>query len=464
MNTIKNQIVVGAVLLIISISFLSCTLTFPPVSPEPPRLEAKTKMTESLKKLPEPKEKIVATVYKFRDQTGQYKNSETGTNWSTAVTQGATSILIKALEESNWFIVIEREGLSNLLNERKIIRSSRANFQSDSSPNMDAQLLPPLLFAGVILEGGIISYDSNIMTGGIGLKYFGAGGSTQYREDRISIYLRAISTQSGRVLLNVNTSKTVLSQMVDVGFFRYVEFKKLLEAETGYSFNEPTEICVREAIEKAVESLVIEGVLKNIWQLSDSTGLSHQSIQNYLHEKDENELVDVYNRSLASNKGIGIGLNYGIQLYSGDYAKGEYNSSGKLNIRIPTSESFSIGLGVGTGAISDGYYFTADNYDLEFLLNYNFLPANKLNPYCAVGLGLTSAVTEVTSSKADETSAKFHSQAVFGLGLEAMLMDNFGLDLMIDNHYFLDDKIDNVDHGNYNDFYWGGRIGFYYFF
>lgn len=67
--------------------------------------------------LPKPQEKIVTAVYKFRDQTGQYKPSESGASWSTAVTQGATTILIRALEESGWFIPIERENMANLLNE-----------------------------------------------------------------------------------------------------------------------------------------------------------------------------------------------------------------------------------------------------------------------------------------------------------------------------------------------------------
>jgi len=78
-----------------------------------------------LLELPKPQEKIVTAVYKFRDQTGQYKPSDTGTSWSTAVTQGATTILIRALEESGWFVPIERENIANLMNERKIIRSSR---------------------------------------------------------------------------------------------------------------------------------------------------------------------------------------------------------------------------------------------------------------------------------------------------------------------------------------------------
>jgi curli production assembly/transport component CsgG len=192
-----------------------CVNYFEPLKTEPPTLGTVTETGKDLKQLPRPKEKIVAAVYKFRDQTGQYKPTQTGASYSTAVTQGATSILLRALEESGWFVPIEREGLSNLLNERKIIRSSKETYEGKPSED-EAAVLPPLLFAGVILEGGIISYDSNIITGGSGLKYFGAGASGQYRQDRVTIYLRAISTSNGQILKTVYTSKTILSQLIDL--------------------------------------------------------------------------------------------------------------------------------------------------------------------------------------------------------------------------------------------------------
>jgi len=161
-----------------------------PVQSEPARIGEATQTAIDLKNLPPPKEKIVAAVYQFRDQTGQYK---TGGGFSTAVTQGGTSILLKALKDSGWFIPIERENVNNLLNERKIVRNTRAQFNAK-------QGLKPLLYASVLLEGGIISYDQNIITGGAGLRYFGAGGSEQYRQDRVTVYLRAISVQTGEVL------------------------------------------------------------------------------------------------------------------------------------------------------------------------------------------------------------------------------------------------------------------------
>lgn len=161
---------------IVGVSFLlgGCGAYFnQPLAPQDARIGEITKQTTSLYSLPEPEEPIIAGVYNFKDQTGQYKNIENGSTFSTAITQGATTILIKALEDSKWFRPIERENISNLLNERQIIRSTRKEHRrvNDNSPTR----LPPLLFAGVLLEGGVVSYDSNILTGGAGAKYFGVG-------------------------------------------------------------------------------------------------------------------------------------------------------------------------------------------------------------------------------------------------------------------------------------------------
>jgi curli production assembly/transport component CsgG len=260
-----------------------------PTKSQSARLGEETTITAGLRQLPTPREKIVAAVYKFRDQTGQYKPSETGANWSTAVSQGTTNILLKALEESGWFVPIERENISNLLNERKIIRSGMAQYKNE------ADNLPPLLFAGVILEGGIVSYDANTITGGAGLRFFGAGGSGQYRQDRVTVYLRAVATKSGKILKTVYTSKTILSQAVDGGLFRYVSFKRLLEAETGYATNEPSQMAVTEAVEKAVQSLVLEGIRDELWAVDEkATEKTEKMLAAYEQEKSEMSETDVY--------------------------------------------------------------------------------------------------------------------------------------------------------------------------
>lgn len=111
-------------------SLLACSSAIQPISSSKPTTDYRSSISELLRLLPPPAEPIVVTVYKFRDQTGQYKSSENLVQYSTAVTQGGTSMLVRALMEAGsangkWFTVLEREGLTDLMNERKIIHQTR---------------------------------------------------------------------------------------------------------------------------------------------------------------------------------------------------------------------------------------------------------------------------------------------------------------------------------------------------
>ncbi|MBN2143550.1 MAG: curli production assembly/transport protein CsgG [Candidatus Aureabacteria bacterium] len=240
---------------------------------------APTSSYKDLISLPKPKGKIVAAVYNFRDQTGQYKMYQDNVStFSSVVTQGATSMLIKALDESGWFIPVEREGLPDLINERKLIHS----FSKD---NLSSSSIPSLLCANILFEGGIIAYETNYFTGGIGARYLGIGASGQVRQDQVTIYLRAVSVIDGRILKSVSVTKSIFSKSLDLNVYKYVSFKKLLEAETGYSTNEPPQMCVLAAIEKAVTSLIIEGILDNLWSLENPLDSQCPLIQEYQKEK-----------------------------------------------------------------------------------------------------------------------------------------------------------------------------------
>ncbi len=235
-----------------------------------PELTPATPTQTVLSQLPAPREKIAIAVYGFTDQTGQFKPTEAGQTLSRAVTQGATSILVKALQDAgnrSWFTVVERERLENLLKERQIIREMRMRYLGEK--DLNPQALPPLLFAGVLLEGGIIGYDTNTMSGGAGARFLGIGASTEYRQDTVTVYLRAISTKTGEVLSSVVTRKSIASIGVSANTFRYVSFKELLEAEAGFTTNEPDQLALQQAIEKAVHALIMEGNDLGLWQFAD---------------------------------------------------------------------------------------------------------------------------------------------------------------------------------------------------
>lgn len=253
----------------------------------------RTRAGDILATLPQPSEKIAVAVYDFQDQTGQFKNNEKYTDYSSAVTKGGYAILIKALLDAGnkqWFTVTERGGLKNLLSERQIIKVMRSEYLPPGATPLPN--LPPLVYGGMMIEGGIISYDSNIVTGGAGATYLGIGASAQYHRDMVTVYLRAVNIQTGEVLLSVTSSKTLFSTSLDSNVLKYVTFDRLLQAEAGFSVNEPTQLAVRQAIEAAVYSMVMEGAIDHLWDFKDPAA-GQAAMQQYLQRRDNTESAAV---------------------------------------------------------------------------------------------------------------------------------------------------------------------------
>ena len=209
--------------------------------------------------------KITIAVYQFSDKTGQRKPSDGVAKLSSAVTQGGEIWVIKALQDvgnEGWFNVVERVGMDNLIKERQLIRQTRESYQGE-----DALQLKPLLFAGLILEGGVVGYDSNVAVGGAGARWLGVGSSTQYRIDTVTVGVRIVSVSTGKVLLSIATEKTIASHQSGADVFKFLDMgTRLLETEIGFSVNEPVNYATRAAIEQAVIELVYEGEKKGLWK------------------------------------------------------------------------------------------------------------------------------------------------------------------------------------------------------
>lgn len=265
-----------------------------------PRLAEMTAAGQALSDLPPPQVPVFVTVYEFDDLTGQHKPSENFAEFSRAVTQGGADILMDALYragDGNWFSVVERRRLQNLLRERQVIRATREQFQGNR-----AAPLPAMKFAGTIIEGGIIAYESDEVTGGAGARFLGVGASTQYRRDIVTVAMRAISVQDGRVLASVNTTKTIYSTLARADAFTFVSFDEILEFEAGISRNEPPQLAVRQAIELGVYALILEGSIKGLWSFAD-TERGQALVQRYQRIKSgrtEEELLETQNVAARS--------------------------------------------------------------------------------------------------------------------------------------------------------------------
>lgn len=262
-----------------------CT-TMPAPQGSEPFLAERTTTERTLQALPPPAQPVVVAIYDVADKTGQHKPNDDFSEFSRAVTQGATEMLMETLQEAGrgqWFVILDRKGLNNVLRERQLIRSTREQFLGEDGKPLGPP--PPLLYAPILIEGAVVAYETNTVTGGAGARFLGIGGNTAYEHDRVTVSLRVTSTQNGRMLRSVSATKNIYSQGGQAGVFRFVDFDQLLEGEIGLSVNEPPQLAVRRAIEKAVYGLVVEGSLSGLWGFAQPDD-ARELVASYLEERD----------------------------------------------------------------------------------------------------------------------------------------------------------------------------------
>lgn len=272
-----------------------------------PQFEAEqaqtTDQSRALRAVPPPERKLTVSVFEMPDMSGQYKESNTGQNLSRAVTQGGADILIKALLEAGgrrWFNVLDRAALDNLLKERQIVTEMRRIYRGETE--VDPAALGPMDHAGLMIQGAIVGYDSNIVTGGLGAQYLGIGANRRYKLDVVTVSLRAIATETGEVLASVMVRKPIASISTQGNVFRYVALDEILESELGVAMNEPKQVAIEAAVQKAVLSLIAEGVDVGLWRFADP-GKGRAFLEAYQREKyaeDEQAVEQVSARTRQS--------------------------------------------------------------------------------------------------------------------------------------------------------------------
>lgn len=260
-----------------------------------------TAQNRALRSIPEPQSRVTVAVYEMPDLTGQYKASDTTQTLSRAVTQGGSAVLIKALQdagERRWFSVLDRSSLDNLLRERQIITEMRRIYRNEQQINPG--VLGPLSHSGIIVEGAILGYDTNTVTGGIGARYLGIGPNQRWKLDIVSVSLRAVSTETSEVLASVVVRKPIASVSNQGSIFTYVALDELLEAEVGRAINEPKQIALEQAVEKAVMALVAEGAQLGIWHFKNRTQ-GNLFIADYTRQKFDGVVPVLATKTVAPN-------------------------------------------------------------------------------------------------------------------------------------------------------------------
>lgn len=241
---------------LMALALVSCTS-----KPKDPNIALPAKVQdpylEKLAALPPTGKPVSVAVYSFNDQTGQRRASDVYADLSNAISQGGNDLLIGMLlrtGQGEWFDVYERDELSAVVQERNLKKLAKHRTG------------PRLAGANYLLTGGIVGYDSNHLTGGIGARYLGIGGNTEYRSDLITASMRLIDVKTGKVLVAVESHDTVMSYGIKGGAVRYFS-GRLFEAEAGFTRNEVATLSMRRAIAKALLSLIGQAVDDGIWKM-----------------------------------------------------------------------------------------------------------------------------------------------------------------------------------------------------
>jgi curli production assembly/transport component CsgG len=96
----------------------------------------------------------------------------------------------------------------------------------------------------------------------------GIGSSKEYRQDTVIVSLRTVSVSTGRILLEVLVTKTILSVGVSQDVFRFVaNDTELVEVENGMTENESVNLALQAAIETAVLQTIHNGIDAKLWSI-----------------------------------------------------------------------------------------------------------------------------------------------------------------------------------------------------
>ena len=84
----------------------------------------------------------------------------------------------------------------------------------------------------------------------------------------MKVSLRVVSVATGKVLLDVLVTKTILSASLSQDVFRFISTgTELVEIESGRVRNESINLALRAAIETAVLEVIKEGENAGFWRL-----------------------------------------------------------------------------------------------------------------------------------------------------------------------------------------------------
>ena len=259
-----------------------------------------------------------------------------------------------------------------------------------------------------------------------------------------------------------HVSKTILSQALDANFFRFVKFQRLLEAESGITKNEPVQLAVQDAIEKAVYDLIMEGIQDGYWSSKDGKEQDEQLVATYLAEKEAEESMELYERELfESTHKNSVSFTGGISLINADYSVKEPGEFTRIAYERRFTANFAVEGSASFFRLNSGEQFNSNFGSLDANIKYYMLPSDDFGPYLYGGGGV---FREIGISGGVGFRSDNFLKLQYGAGLEYRPSTKWSIRLSGEHNMSFSDEVEGLSNGRRNDHYLTFGVGLNYNF
>ncbi len=240
-----------------------------------------------------------------------------------------------------------------------------------------------------------------------------------------------------------------------------MNFQRLLEVETGYTKNEPVQLAMKDAIEKAVEALIIEGIQDKLWSTKSGEAVNKELVSNYLQEKKEEESRLLYDRAqIENNTTNSLSITANAPTLRGDYSKKKLGYGFSLGYLRSLSKNLSLQLQGSYAHMETGNSFEKDFLDLALNAQYLMLPYDDISPYAFLGFGY---LFDLDGSGNGIPKADPAPKVQVGAGVIFKVSQRIDIKVFAESDFSFSDKLDLIESGKRDDYYFnfGAGINFH---
>ena len=166
---------------------------------------------------------------------------------------------------------------------------------------------------------------------------------------------------------------------------------------------------------------------------------------------------------------VGIGLNIGGEKYRGEESYNENSKFGfarevfiRYGLSSHVSTIFNYGL-IELGDDGNNFETEIDPF-IEFKLQFTAFPHKRISPFVFAGGGILAFTPKDTEENKlpvakSENWGDWKGMALLGAGVEFFINEYVSLNALVDTHLPFTDQLDGLAAGDWDDGYWGGKVG-----